>query len=75
MYRTFLFSPYLVLLRAEIAAFHPDFAQQNLTRLCGSDPHLTVDGNYPLRRYLEPGLSSLRRLAAENNHPIRFTGF
>src|SRR5688572_9657143 len=29
-------------------------------RLCGSDPHLTVDGSYPLRCPMESRLSSAR---------------
>ena len=47
---------YLVLLRVEIARF----TRTESARLCCSDPHLTVDRCYLLRRSLESGRSSDR---------------
>ena len=51
---------YLVLLQVEIARF----TQTELARLCCSDPHLTVDGCYPLPCPVESGLSSIRERTA-----------
>ncbi len=42
-------STYLVLLRVEIARFTRILASQNATRLCCSNPHLTVERCYLLR--------------------------
>ena len=58
---------YLVLLQVEIARFTRS-ASLSLaasvlsptTRLCGSDPHLAVDGGYPLPCPVESGLSSTK---------------
>ena len=48
---------YLVLLQVEIARF----TQTELARLCCSDPHLAVDGGYPLPCPVESGLSSTKK--------------
>ena len=47
---------YLVLLQVEIARF----TQTELARLCCSNPHLAVDGGYPLPCPVESGLSSTK---------------
>lgn len=49
---------YLVLLQVEIARFTHTFLAEGVTRLCCSNPHLTVDGCYPLPCPVESGLSS-----------------
>ena len=48
---------YLGLLQVEIARF----TQTKLARLCCSDPHLAVDGDYPLPCPVESGLSSTKK--------------
>ena len=48
---------YLVLLRMEVAAFHPRLLAAG-TRLCGPLRHVAVPGRYPASRSAEPGLSS-----------------
>ena len=51
---------YLVLLRMEVAAFHP-LPVTEATRLCGPVPRLRPHwrrGRYPASRSVEPGLSS-----------------
>jgi len=52
---------YLVLLRMEVAAFHPSdpaLLPVPKTRLCGPIRHVAVPGRYPASRSAEPGLSS-----------------
>src|SRR6185436_14949796 len=49
---------YLVLLRMEVAPFHPSACAK--TRLCGPLRHVAVPGRYPASRSAEPGLSSTR---------------
>src|SRR5258706_15350112 len=51
---------YLVLLRMEVAAFHPSAYCEPRTRLCGPLRHVAVPGSYPASRSAEPGLSSAR---------------
>lgn len=58
--RTGSSTTYLMLLRVEIARF----TRIKSTRLCCSNPHLTVDRCYLLRRPMESGLSSERILSA-----------
>src|SRR5262249_49127423 len=59
---------YLVLLRMEVAAFHPPAVTPG-TRLCGPVRHVAVPGNYPASRSLEPGLSSVETTAAARPTP------
>ena len=49
---------YLGLLQVEIARFTRTHLAACTTRLCCSNPHLTVDGRYPLLCSMESGLSS-----------------
>ncbi len=71
---SFIFGTYLVLLRVEIASFHPllDPALklgQGSRSLCCSSPGLATDGRYPLRCSVELGLSS-PGLSAKSGCPI-----
>src|SRR6185436_8731595 len=49
---------YLVLLRMEVASFHPRRCSAG-TRLCGPLRHVAVPGRYPASCSAEPGLSSV----------------
>src|SRR5262245_48504958 len=61
---------YLVLLRMEVAAFHPGLRR---TRLCGPVRHVAVPGSYPASRSAEPGLSSaLARSGCLADSRLRF---
>jgi hypothetical protein len=73
MYRTFLVPSLFGLAPCRdyrVSPFAPESAK---TRLCGSNPHLTVGGRYPLHCCMEPGLSSHRWLSpSASGHPTRF---
>ena len=67
---------YLVLLRMEVAAFHPRWQSACGTRLCGPVRRVATPGCYPAPCSVEPGLSSPRpearsgRLAGSRARPI-----
>ena len=61
---------YLGLLQVEIARF----TQTELARLCCSDPHLAVDGGYPLPCPVESGLSSMQQVHSDRLARFRFHG-
>ena len=62
---------YLVLLQVEIARF----TQTELARLCCSDPHLAVDGGYPLPCPVESGLSSTKTSSQRPSGALPFSWY
>jgi hypothetical protein len=60
---------YLGLLRVEIARFTRLCLSTHATRLWCSNPHLTVDGRYPLPCSMESGLSSAHPTPANVQRP------
>ncbi len=65
---------YLVLLRVEIARFTRTHLAMRATRLCSSNPHLAVDGRYPLPCSMESGLSSMQHVL-RHPHSDRLMSF
>ncbi len=65
---------YLVLLRVEIARFTRTHPRARATRLCSSNPHLAVDGRYPLPCSMESGLSSMQHVL-RHPHSDRLMSF
>lgn len=65
---------YLVLLRVEIARFTRTHPRARTTRLCSSNPHLAVDGRYPLPCSMESGLSSMQHVL-RHPHSDRLMSF